>query len=122
MKLVVEALFDLTQSVLPLFFEPWSIFCSVSWDLPSPYLHLSSRPSGPWTRWTLEAAACAGLGPAKRGGAAEAAAGGCGGWPEDRPLGRKGAAPWVSLVSNKLDCYWVGSLDFNFLGNQGGFH
>ena len=21
-----------------------------------------------------------------------------------------------------LDCYWVGSLDFSFLGNQGGFH
>ena len=25
-------------------------------------------------------------------------------------------------LSTQLDCYWVGSLDFNFLGNQGGFH
>ena len=43
-----------------------------------------------------------------------------------RPATRKlrasiGQGQCVSLVPGLLDCYWVGSLDFNFWGNQGVF-
>ena len=31
-------------------------------------------------------------------------------------------AAMVAAAHLYLDCYWVGSLDFNFLGNQGVFH
>ena len=44
--------------------------------------------------------------------------------------GLKSAVPWwfnidpqpyVQTSPSALDCYWVGSLDFNFIGNQVGF-
>ena len=38
-------------------------------------------------------------------------------WREDRRAG-----VFEGVDSPFLDCFWVGSLDFNFLGNQGVFH
>ena len=38
-----------------------------------------------------------------------------GGWGGDSKC-------WFSSWFSFHDCYWVGSLDFNFLGNQGVFH
>ena len=35
--------------------------------------------------------------------------------------GEKQALSWTNQALS-LDCYWVGSLDFNFLGNKGVFH
>ena len=32
------------------------------------------------------------------------------------------AVPFFLGTTSKLDCYWVGSLDFSFLENKGDFH